>query len=69
MEKRYLKIEEAAEYINFSINTLYSWTSRRMIPHFKQNGRLRFCRKELDQWMEDSAVAVVVDNRGLGRTR
>jgi excisionase family DNA binding protein len=52
MERRLLDINEAADYLNLSTSTLYSWVSQRRIPHLKLGGRVRFDRKTLDRWIK-----------------
>lgn len=49
--KDILTIDEAAEFIGLAKQTLYSFTSRREIPHFKRGKGIRFRRSELEQWM------------------
>jgi excisionase family DNA binding protein len=52
MERRLLDINEAADYLNLSTSTLYSWVSQRRIPHLKLGGRVRFDKKALDRWIK-----------------
>jgi excisionase family DNA binding protein len=52
MERRLLDINEAADYLNLSTSTLYSWVSQRRIPHLKIGGRVRFDKKVLDRWIK-----------------
>jgi excisionase family DNA binding protein len=52
MERRLLDITEAADYLNLSTSTLYSWVSQRRIPHLKIGGRVRFDKKALDRWIK-----------------
>ena len=54
-ERPFLTAEEASEYLGISINTLYGYTSKKIIPHFKLQGRrLLFKVEDLDQWVLDS---------------
>ena len=59
MEKRFLNIQEASEYLGFAVHTIYGWTSQRRIPFVKIGGRLRFDRRKLDQWIEQFEFEVV----------
>ena len=61
MKCRYLNIREAGEYLGFSVHTLYSWTSQRVIPFYKRGGRVRFDKAELDKWMQEGRYETVVD--------
>ena len=50
--KRLLDIKEAAEFLNVSPNTLYSWVSQRRIPFVKLGRRVEFDLKDLEDWIE-----------------
>ena len=47
-----MNIQQTAEYLGFSVQTLYGWTSQRRIPFLKIGGRLRFDKRKLDRWIE-----------------
>lgn len=47
---QWLTLEEAADYVRMSKDTLYKRTGE--IPHTKQAGRIRFKRSDLDAWLE-----------------
>lgn len=49
--KEILTVEEAAEFTGLARQTLYGFTSRRAIPHFKRGKNLLFKRSELEAWM------------------
>jgi len=53
MEKRYLNIQEAADYTGFSIRTLYKWARSGMIPCFKIGRLVKFDKLEIDKWFKD----------------
>ena len=59
MEKRFLNIQEASEYLGFAIHTLYGWTSQRRIPFVKIGGRVRFDKQKLDRWIEQYELEVI----------
>jgi len=54
--KRLLDIKEAAEFLNVSPNTLYSWVSQRRIPFVKLGRRVEFDLKDLEDWIEHHKV-------------
>ena len=55
-------VEETAQYLRVSINTLYKWTSQGSIPHSKVGTKkLSFCRKDLDQFLATRRVAGDLD--------
>lgn len=44
--------QDAARYLNISINTLYYYCSKGMLPYYKLHGRrLYFKREELDRYV------------------
>ena len=58
MDKKYLTVEEAAEYIGTTKNYLYKLTSKNQIPHYQPTGRkCLFKRDELDAWIEKGRVS------------
>lgn len=47
-----LTLREASAYLKISPNTLYKWTSRGTIAHYKPNGRVLYFKKaDLDAWV------------------
>src|SRR5690606_9752403 len=50
MMKEDLDIEEAANLLNKSKSTIYSYVSKNIIPHYKQGSTLWFKRSELMEW-------------------
>lgn len=60
MEHRLIDINSASEYLGISKATLYTWTSRKLIPYVKIRGKLiRFDIKDLEKWIEDKRIAAV----------
>lgn len=55
--------KEIAEYLDVSINTIYSWVNMRKIPFFKMGRLVKFDLKEIDNWKERRKVDVVDLNR------
>ncbi len=47
-----LTIDEAAEFLNLSKATLYSYTQRNAIPFSKLSKRLYFSQVELTEWIK-----------------
>lgn len=48
-----LNIQEASKYLNLAKQTLYSFTSKRVIPFFKKGKKLYFKRIELNNWLTE----------------
>jgi len=65
MEKL-LTPESVCEMLGIRPSTLYAWTSRNQIPHYKVNGCLRFREKEIEQWLKSKERKDII-NRALER--
>lgn len=50
-EKEILNIKEASEFLNLSVQTIYTHTSRGTIPFFKKGKRLYFFQSKLREWL------------------
>jgi excisionase family DNA binding protein len=52
LQKEYLSLSEAAQFLGISESSLYKLTSSRSIPFYKPNGKLVvFSRKDLESWL------------------
>ena len=52
MEKRLIGVKETAQYLDISINTLYSWVWQERIPCYKLSKRMvKFNPEEIEQWL------------------
>lgn len=58
-KEEFLNIEEAAEFLNLSVPTIYSKVSRREIPHIKRGKRLYFSSKELTEFLKSGRVKTI----------
>lgn len=47
----FLSIKELSTYLGIKPSTLYAWSSRGIIPHYKVHGLLRFKKDEIDIWI------------------
>jgi len=50
MEKRFLKVQEVANYLGFSISAIRKWVRRGSIPFNKVNGGIRFDIERINEW-------------------
>jgi len=53
-DAKLMNIAEAANYLNVTVASLYSMTSRRLIPFNKPGRRLYFVKSDLDQWIKSA---------------
>lgn len=52
VNKTYLSVREAAEYIGYSTRYVYKLAALNVLPHYTPNGgRIIFKRVELDEWI------------------
>lgn len=51
-KREFLNVKEASEMIGLAIPTIYSYTSKRLIPHSRKGKKLYFRYDELIQWLE-----------------
>lgn len=62
-ERKYLKPEDAAEYVGYSVNTLAQYRSKRKGPVFHkmpgQYARVLYAVEDLDNWIATRAKVVV----------
>ena len=54
----FVKIDEAAAILNIEIRTLYDYTSRRKIRHYKPGSTLYFKRSDIDEYISKGLVEV-----------
>ena len=53
MEDRWLNVDQIAEYLGVSRDTVYSWISARAMPAHKVGRLWKFKREEVDAWVRD----------------
>ncbi len=58
IEKRFLSIPEAAEYLGLTKGTLYVWVCQKKIPYIKVGRLVKFDLKKIEKWLEERTVAV-----------
>lgn len=54
--KKWLTVEEAAEYLGLKKSTIYAYIHEKVLPYYKRGHIVRFKMEELDVWMEASRV-------------
>jgi len=52
----FITASEAAEFLGYSIQTIYNKVNLGEIPHYKRGRTLRFRRSELDAWLRGDLV-------------
>lgn len=51
--KDVMNINECADYLGLSVNTVKKYVRERTIPHTKLNGNVRFLLTKINKWIED----------------
>ena len=54
-------IEEATDFVGVALGTMYEYTSKRIIPHYKKGKRLFFFKSELSEWLKEGKVKTLKD--------
>jgi len=62
--RRFLSIEETAEYTGLSVNTLYKMVSQRRIPFVKMGRLTKFNIELLDAWIKQNTVMPILPKIG-----
>ncbi len=65
LRKKFMRVEEMADYLGLSVNTIRSWIRRRCIPYAKLNGAVRFDRSEIDNWIEQRKFTDINASKAL----
>jgi excisionase family DNA binding protein len=59
-EKRFLDVQNLADYIHMSESYVYKMVSKNLIPHIKLGTRTLFERNQIDNWVINGGT--MVDN-------
>lgn len=50
-EKKFLSLQEAAQFLDLVPQTIYGLTSKKSIPFYKAGKKLRFLKSDLECWL------------------
>ncbi len=56
MEKKWLSVDEAGEYLGVKRDTIYRWVDKRGLPSYRLGRLLKFNTDELDEWVKRGRV-------------
>jgi excisionase family DNA binding protein len=59
MEKRFIDVEDLAQYFGISPNTVRFWVWQRKIPYHKIGRLVKFDLKEVENWAEKTRIEVL----------
>jgi len=57
MSDRWLSVEEIAEYLGVSKDTVYAWISKRNMPAHRIGRLWKFKTEEVDEWVRSGGAA------------
>jgi len=63
VEDEILNVRQASDLLNLAIPTIYSFTSKRKLPHSKRGKKLYFKKSELLQWIQSGRRSSVSELR------
>jgi excisionase family DNA binding protein len=58
-QKPYLSLEEAADYLSYQKSSIYQFTSKKLIPHYKIRKKLLFKESELIEFVESHRIQTI----------
>jgi len=64
MSDRWLSVEEIAEYLGVSKDTVYAWISKRNMPAHRIGRLWKFKTDEVDEWVRSRGAA---ENESRGK--
>lgn len=50
-KEKFMSIQEASDFLDRSVQTLYGYTSRGTIPFIKKGKGIRFLKSDLEKWL------------------
>lgn len=57
MTNRWLSVEETAEYLGVSKDTVYAWINKRNMPAHRIGRLWKFKSEEIDEWVRSGGAA------------
>jgi excisionase family DNA binding protein len=64
MENRWQSVDEIAEYLGVSKDTIYSWVSGKGMPGHKVGRFWKFKQDEIDEWVRAGGAAIGFSREG-----
>lgn len=56
--KTYIDTREAAALLQVHEMTCRRWQIKGMLPHYRFGSKVRYCKEELERWMEAQRVPI-----------
>lgn len=61
MDDRWLSVDEMAEYLGVSKDTVYAWVTTKAMPGYKVGRFWKFKKSEVDAWVRAGGAASTSD--------
>jgi excisionase family DNA binding protein len=65
MDDRWLSVDEIAEYLGVSKDTVYTWVTSKGMPGHKVGRFWKFKREDVDAWVRDGGAASSSDDHAV----
>ncbi len=69
MDDRWLSVDEVAEYLWVSKDTIYNWLSDRAMPGYKVGRFWKFKKEDLDGWVRAGGAASSSDESLIAESK
>lgn len=56
MDRRFIGINDLAEYLGLAKGTVYVWVCHKKIPYLKVGKLVKFDLREIEHWLKDKRV-------------
>ena len=66
MDDRWLSVEEIAEHLGVSKDTVYTWVSSKRMPGHRVGRFWKFKKDEIDDWVRGGGAATVASGTDGG---
>ncbi len=63
MIKSFLTVKEVAQCLSIKVKTVYSWAEQGKLPSYKVCGALRFCKADIETFVESCRVKILDPSR------
>lgn len=57
--EEYMTVQEASAYTKYSVDTLYTYASKRIIESLNKGNKLLFRKSDLDAWLNKKKASVI----------
>jgi len=70
-KKPFMDLQQATKYLNVTKNTIYAWTCKSEIPHYKSGRKIYFSVDELDNWIlnKNKKIKIMDEIKPLAATK